>query len=59
MNLVTRKPVFGVCDQVVEWLERLAVVQKVAGSGALEPKDWKTLTVHPAANGYLINFREG
>ena len=22
-------------------------------------QDWKTLTVHPAANGYLINFREG
>ena len=25
----------------------------------LGPKDWKTLTVFPAANGYLINFREG
>ena len=25
----------------------------------LGPKDWKTLTVHPAANGYLINFRDG
>ena len=25
----------------------------------LGPKDWKTHSVHPAANGYLINFREG
>ena len=25
----------------------------------LGSKDWKTLTVHPAANWYLINFREG
>ena len=44
---------------VVEWLERLTVVRKVAGSSPALTKDWKTLTVHPAANGYLINFREG
>ena len=36
---------------MVEWLERLAVMQKIAGSRVLlGPKDWKTLTVHPAAN---------
>ena len=37
---------------MVEWLEHLAVVGKVAGSSP-------ALTVHPAANRYLINFREG
>ena len=44
---------------MVDWLERLAVVRKVPGSSSARAKDWKTLTVHPAANGYLINFREG
>ena len=44
---------------VVKWLERLAVVRKVAGSSPARSKDWKTLTDHPAVNGYLINFREG
>ena len=44
---------------VVEWLEHLAVVQKVAGLSPARAKDWKTLTVHPAENGYLIKFREG
>ena len=32
---------------VVEWLERLVVVRKVAGSSSARAKDWKTLTVHP------------
>ena len=44
---------------VVEWLERLAVLQKVAGSSPARAKDWKNLTVHPAANGYVINVKEG
>ena len=44
---------------VVEWLERLAVVWKVAGSSPARAKRLETLTVHPAVNGYLINFREG
>ena len=44
---------------MVEWLGRLTVVWKVAGSGHFRTKDWKTLTVHPAVNGYVVNFREG
>ena len=44
---------------VVEWLERLTVVRKVAGSSPARAKDWKTLTIHSAENGYLINFMEG
>ena len=44
---------------MVEWLQHLAVMQKVAGLSRARAKDWKTLTVHPTANGYLINFREG
>ena len=41
---------------MVERLGRLAVLQKVASPAWAT--DWKSLTVHPAANGYLINFRE-
>ena len=44
---------------VVERLERLAVVRKIQGSSPTQAKDWKTVNVHPAANGNLINFREG
>ena len=44
---------------VVEWLECLAVVRKVAGSSSARAKYRKILSVHPAANGYLINVREG
>ena len=44
---------------MVGWLERLAVVRKVAGLSPARAKDWKTLTAHPAMNGYMINFREG
>ena len=44
---------------LVEWLERLAAVRKVAVSSPARAKDWKTLTVHPTVNGYLIKFREG
>ena len=41
------------------FLGHLAVMRKVTGSSPTQATDWKTLTVHPAANGYLINFREG
>ena len=44
---------------MIEWLERLAVVRKVAGSSPARVKVWKTLTVYPATNGYLVNIREG
>ena len=44
---------------VVERLERLAVVRKVAGSISARTKHWKTFTDHPAVNGYLVNFRDG
>ena len=44
---------------VVEWLELLTVVREVAGSSPALAKDWKTVTVHSAVNGYLIKFREG
>ena len=44
---------------MVQWLERLAVVRKIAGSSPAQGQDWKTLSVHPAVNEYLINFREG
>ena len=44
---------------MVELLERLVVVRKVAGLNPTQAKDRKTLTVHPAVNGYRINFREG
>ena len=37
---------------VVEWLERLTIVREVAGSIPAR----KTVTVHLAVNGYLINF---
>ena len=43
----------------VEWLGHLAVLLRVAGSSPARAKDWKTLTVQLAANGYLINVREG
>ena len=41
---------------MVERLERLAVMPKVAGSRLAQARDSKTLTVHLAANGYLINL---
>ena len=44
---------------VVEWLERLAVVRKVAGPCPALAKDWKTFNVRQAVNGYLISVREG
>ena len=44
---------------MVKWLERLTVVRKVVGFSYAWAKDLKTLTVHPAVNRYLINFREG
>ena len=37
---------------MVEWLEHLTLVQKVAGSNPTRDKTGK-LTVHPAANGYV------
>ena len=46
-------------DAVVEWLERLALVVGLQVRVRLGLKNWKTFTVHPAVNGYLINFREG
>ena len=36
---------------VIEWLEPLAVVRKVAGSSPAWAKDWKTLIVHPECMG--------
>ena len=44
---------------MVEWLECLAVVWRVAGLSPAWATDWKTLTDHPVVNGYLINIREG
>ena len=47
---------------VVEWFSALAMEQKVRGSNpdrGENPCDWKTLSVHPAVSGYLIQFREG
>ena len=45
---------------MVEQLERLAVVRKFAGSSRARAETGKlSLRVHPAANGYLVNFREG
>ena len=35
------------------------VVRKVPVLSLAQVNDWKTLTVHPAVNGYMINFREG
>ena len=37
---------------MVEWLERFAVVRSQVRI-PLGPKDWKSVTVHPAANGDL------
>ena len=44
---------------IVDWIERLAVVLKVAGLSPARAKDWKTLTVHPVVNRYPINVSEG
>ena len=44
---------------MVDWLERLAVVLKVAGLSPARAKDWKTLAVQPAVSRYPINVREG
>ena len=47
----------ALCGAVVEWLERSAMVRKVAGT-SLARSSLKPLTVHPAANEYLFTFRE-
>ena len=47
---------------MVDWLEHFAVVRKSQVRVPHGPKDWKTIAVHPAANGYtmyLVNFGEG
>ena len=47
---------------VAEWFSTLLMGQKVWGSNpdrGENPCDWKTLSVHPAVSGYLIQFREG
>ena len=44
---------------MVERLEHLAMVRKVAGSSPARAKVWKALIVHQAANGYLIKVWEG
>ena len=47
---------------MAEWFSTLLIVQKVWGSNpdrGENPCDWKTLSVHPAVSGYLIQFREG
>ena len=43
-------------------VKRWTATQKVTGSIPVRgenPCGWKTLSVHPAVNGYLIQFREG
>ena len=43
-------------------VEHWSMTRKVRGSNpdrGENPCDWKTPSVHPAANGYLIKFREG
>ena len=35
------------------------MVQKVAVKRKFEASDWKTLSVNPAVNGYLLRIREG
>ena len=45
---------------MVEWLERSSLVLKVLSSNAACARDLlKTLTVHPAVNGYPTVFRAG
>ena len=44
---------------MVEWLEWLGLVQKVAVKREFEAGDWKPLSVIPAVNGYLFRKREG
>ena len=44
---------------VVEWQECLAVVRKFAGSSPARAKRLENSHYPPAANRYLINFREG
>ena len=47
---------------MAEWFSTLLMGQKVWGSNpdrGENPCDWKTLSVHPAVSGYLIQFREG
>ena len=39
---------------VAEWLAHSTVVRKVANLNLSQVNDWKTLIVHPAVNGYLI-----
>ena len=38
---------------MVVWVEYLAVVRKVVGLSPAGAIDWKTVTGHPASNGYL------
>ena len=47
---------------VAEWFSALVMGLRVRGSSPDRDEnlcDLKTLSVHPAANGYLIKFREG
>jgi len=47
---------------VAEWFSALGMGLRVRGSSPDRDEnlcDLKTLSVHPAANGYLIKFREG
>ena len=47
---------------MAEWFSALVMGLRVRGSSPDRDEnlcDLKTLSVHPAANGYLIKFREG
>ena len=52
----------GAIVELVEWLDygtkSRRKVLSVGGWASL-CKDWKTLSVHPAVNGYLFRIREG
>ena len=40
--------------RVAEWLEHSTAKKKVTGSNPTRVSGWKTPSVHPAVNGYLI-----
>ena len=46
------------CSARTQCLERSAAVRKVAGLSLARVNDWKTLTVHPAVNGYWEGLRQ-
>ena len=48
----------GCSSAVKRWTAALEVMGSHPVRGE-NPCGWKTLSVHPAVNGYLIQFREG